>query len=147
MFDELVTPDGVELPDDSLYFTGVCFLTEAARALGHRDGAAVLLRALEPYADRVAITGLGGVGIGPVGRYVGIAAHVAGDLDAAVAHLERAVASSQRFGMRPFTARAHRDLALVLAERDGPGDEAAAAEHATCAAALAAEIGMVLGLL
>ena len=66
MFDELVTPDGVALPDDSLYFTGVCFLVEAARALGDRDGAAVLRRTLGPYAGRVAITGLGGVGIGPV---------------------------------------------------------------------------------
>jgi ATP/maltotriose-dependent transcriptional regulator MalT len=146
VFDELVTPDVVAVPDDSLYFTAVCFLAEVARALQHRAGAAVLLRALEPYADRVAITGLGGVGIGPVGRYVGIAAHVTGDLDAAVGHLERAIESAQRFGMRPFTARAHRDLALVLAERDGPGDAAAAAEHAACAEGLAAEIGLVLGL-
>ena len=34
VFDTLVTADGVVLPDDSLYFTGACFLVEAARALG-----------------------------------------------------------------------------------------------------------------
>ena len=78
-FDELVTADGVALPDDSLYFTGVCFLVEAARVLGDSAGAAVLRRALEPYAERMAVTGLGGVAIGPVARYVGVAAHTAGD--------------------------------------------------------------------
>jgi hypothetical protein len=146
VFDELVGADGVALPDNSLYFTGVCFLVEAARALGDRAGAAVLRRTLEPYAERIAITGLGGVGIGPVQRYVGVAAHVEGDLDAAVEHLGSAIESSVRHGMRPFTARAHRDLALVLAERDGPGDAAAAAEHRESATTLAAEIGLVLAL-
>jgi tetratricopeptide (TPR) repeat protein len=145
-FDELVTADGVKVPDDSLYFTSACFLVEAARALGDRGGASALRRTLEPYANRIAITGLGGVGIGPVCRYVGIAAHVEGDLDAAVEHLGAAVEASSRHGMRPFTARAHRDLALALTDRDGPGDAAAAAEHRAQADALAAEIGLVLGL-
>ena len=128
-FEELVTPAGVDLRDDSLYFMGVCFLVEVARALGDAERAAILRAALEPYAGRVAITGLGGVGIGPVRRYVGIAAHVAGDVDAAIAHLEEAVVESTRHGMRPFTARAHRDLAAAQRDRDAPGDAAAAAEH------------------
>lgn len=145
-FDELVTADGLALPDDSLYFTGACFLVEAARALGDRAGAGILRRTLEPYADRIAITGLGGVGIGPVGRYVGVATHVDGDLHAAVGHLERAIAAASRHGMRPFEARGHRDLALVLTDRNGPGDTVAAAAHTEQATALAAEIGLVLGL-
>ena len=97
-----------------------------ARALGDAERAAVLRAALEPYAGRVAITGLGGVGIGPVRRYVGVAAHVAGDVDGAVVHLEQAVVESTRHGMRPFTARAHRDLAAALRDRGAPGDAAAA---------------------
>jgi hypothetical protein len=105
----------------------------------------VLQRTLQPYAGRVAITGLGGVGIGPVRRYVGIAAHLAGDLDAAVDHLHGAIDESTRHGSRPFTARAHRDLAAVLTDRDGPGDADAAAEHAALAASMAAELGLVLG--
>jgi tetratricopeptide (TPR) repeat protein len=145
-FDELVTVDGVSVPDDSLYFTSVCFLVEAARALGDRAGAVLLRRTLEPYADRIAITGLGGVGIGPVRRYVGIAAHVEGDLDTAIEHLQHAIETSSRHGMRPFTARGHRDLALALADRDGPGDAAAAAEHEARANAIADEIGLVLAL-
>jgi hypothetical protein len=46
--------------------------------------------------------------------------------------------------MRPFTARAHRDLALALRDRGGPGDEAAAEAHAAQAAAIAEEIGLAL---
>ena len=144
-FEELVTPSGVDLPDDSLYFTGVCFLVEVAKALGDAERAAVLRAALEPYAGRVATTGLGGVGIGPVRRYVGVAAHVAGDLDAAIDHLGGAIEESTRHGMRPFTARAHRDLAAALRDRDAPGDDAAAREHTARAEAIAAEIGLALG--
>ncbi len=128
-FEELVTPAGVNLRDDPLYFIGVCFLVEVARALGDAERAAILRAALEPYAGRVAITGLGGVGIGPVRRYVGVAAHVAGDVESAIVHLEQAVVESTGHGMRPFTARAHRDLAAAFRDRGAPGDAAAAAEH------------------
>ncbi|MET0458680.1 MAG: hypothetical protein ABW195_05505, partial [Ilumatobacteraceae bacterium] len=142
---ELVTPDGVQLRDNSMYFTAACFLVEGARALGDRMRSGVLLDTLRPYAGRVAISGLGGVGIGPVRRYVGVAAHVTGDLDGAVEHLELALEESTRHGMRPFTARAHRDLAAALEDRARPGDAEAAARHRERAAALADEIGLVLG--
>jgi DNA-binding SARP family transcriptional activator/tetratricopeptide (TPR) repeat protein len=144
-FESLVTPAAVDLPDDSLWFTGTCFLVEVARALGDRQRAGVLRASLEPYAGRVAITGLGGVGIGPVRRYVGVAAHVAGDVDAAITHLTAAIESSTRYGMRPFAARSHRDLAAALRDRGGPGDAGLADEHAARAAAIAAEIGLALG--
>ena len=144
-FEALVTPAGIDLPDDSLWFTGTCFLVEVAKALGHRERAGVLRCALEPYAGRVAITGLGGVGIGLVRRYVGVAAHVAGDVDAAIGHLELAIDESTRHGMRPFTARAHRDLGAALRDRGGPGDADAADEHTALASKLAAEIGLALG--
>ena len=142
---ELVTPDGVQLRDNSMYFTAACFLVEGARALDDRMRAGVLLDTLRPYAGRVAISGLGGVGIGPVRRYVGVAAHVTGDLDGAVEQLTLAIEESTRHGMRPFTARAHRDLAAALEDRAGPGDAEAAAHHRERAATLAAEIGLVLG--
>ena len=46
---------------------------------------------LEPYADRLAVSGLGGISIGPVSRYVGVAAMVSGDVDAAARYLQQAV--------------------------------------------------------
>jgi tetratricopeptide (TPR) repeat protein len=144
-FAAMVTPDGIDLPDDSLFFTGACFLVEVARALGDAERAAILYRALAPYAGRVAITGLGGVGIGPVRRYVGVAALVAGDVDTAVEQLERAIQESTAHGMRPFTARAHRDIAAALRGRGLLGDAARADEHAAEAAAIAGDIGLALG--
>jgi hypothetical protein len=144
-FESLVTSDGIDLPDDSLYFTGACFLVEAARAIGDARRARILHDALAPYAGRVAITGLGGVGIGPVRRYVGVAAHVAGDPDAAVGHLERAITEATAHGMRPFAARAHRDLAAALRDRGAPGDAARADDEDARAGAIAAEIGLALG--
>jgi hypothetical protein len=145
VFHALVTDDGLALPDNSLFFTGACFLVEVARALDERRGAAVLRRTLEPYAGRVAITGLGGVGIGPVRRYVGVAAHLDGDLDAAIEHLTLAAAESERHGSRPFTARAHHDLARALTDRGAPGDAETAAAHEATAAEIAGELGLVLG--
>ncbi len=50
-----------------------------------RSGPRVLRQALEPYADRIAVSGLAGISIGPVSGYVGVAAMVSGDLDAAAA--------------------------------------------------------------
>jgi hypothetical protein len=47
--------------------------------------------------------------------------------------------------MRPFTARAHRDLAAALRDRNGPGDADAAAEHAATATVIAGDIGLALG--
>ena len=47
---ELVTPDGVQLRDNSMYFTAACFLVEGARALDDRMRAGVLLETLRPYA-------------------------------------------------------------------------------------------------
>ena len=68
-----------------------------------------------------------------------------GDLDAAVAHLERAIVASQRLGMRPFTAHAAatwpRPGGPRRPRRRGRGCPAGA-----CAEAVAAEIGLVLGL-
>ena len=117
----------------------------AYRPHQRRIRAEVLRTTLEPYAGRVAVSGMGGVGIGPVRRYVGVAALVTGDLDVAIEHLQLAVGESTRHGSRPFTARAHRDLAVALARRGGPGDEEQAADHARRAMAIADEIGLVFG--
>ena len=128
-----------------MYFTAACFLVEAARALDDRMRAGVLLDTLRPYVGRVAISGLGGVGIGPVRRYVGVAAHVTGDLDGAIEQLTLAVEESARHGMRPFMARAHRDLAAALEDAPDRATPPRRPTTAERAATLAAEIGLVLG--
>jgi hypothetical protein len=77
----------------------------------------VLHRVLEPYAGRLAVSGLGGISVGTVSRYAGVAAHTAGDLPAAERLLTAAVADSMRHGLRAYEARARADLGRVLARR------------------------------
>jgi tetratricopeptide (TPR) repeat protein len=144
VYDAVLDDDGLHLPDDPLFFNGACFMVEIARAHGDRRGAAVLRAALEPYAGRISITGLGGLSIGPVRRFVGVACHVAGDLDAADRHLIGAAEEARALGAAPHVARALRDRARVLTDRDAPGDRELAGELAAEAADLAASLGMTL---
>ena len=94
--------------------------------------AAVVRRALEPYADRIATSGLAGISIGPVSDYVGLAAEAAGDLDAAARlPARRHRAQRRRRHPAPRGAGPPRALARVLAarrrRRRGAAEEAATA--------------------
>lgn len=144
IFEALVDADSVELRDNQMFLPATCTLVEVADALGDRRRAGVLRRELEPYADRLAVSGLGGIAIGPVARYVGLAARVSGDLEAGERHLRSAIAESVRLGMAPHEAAARQDLAVLLVERGGPGDDAAAAVEEATATRIAAAIGLVL---
>ena len=91
-FEELVGADGVRLPDNQMFLiSAVRAGRRRRRARGHRCGPRVLRRALEPYADRLAVSGLAGISIGPVSRYVGVAAMVSGDVESAPRYLQQAV--------------------------------------------------------
>ena len=78
-------------------------------------------RSLEPYADRIAASGLAGISIGPVSHYVGLAAEASGDLTAAAGFQRTAIARNHRDGSRPHEARARRALGRVL-RAPGVGD-------------------------
>ena len=143
-FEELVGEDGVRLPDNQMFLISACALVAAAAALGDTARAGVLRQALEPYADRLAVSGLGGISIGPVSRYVGVAAMVSGDVEAAPRYLQRAVDEDVRLGSRAHEAQTRADLADALDARNGPGDRQAAVEERAAASRLAAAIGLVL---
>lgn len=144
VYDGLVGPGGVDLPFDALWSTAACLLVEIARAHLDPVGASVLRQALEPYVGRIATTGLGGACLGPISRYVGVAAHLTGDLDTADALLRRAEDQARALGAVPFVARALRDRARVLHDRCGPGDAGARDRAAAEARRLAEACGMVL---
>jgi DNA-binding SARP family transcriptional activator len=132
----------VKLRDNQIFLPAACALAQAAADLGDPERAGVLHRVLEPYAERLAVSGLGGISVGPVSRYAGIAAHTAGDLEAAERLLTAAVADSVRHGLRAYEARARADLGRVLAQR---GDTTAEGEaELRRAGELAAEIDLVL---
>jgi DNA-binding SARP family transcriptional activator len=140
-FEDLVGLDGVHLRDNQMYLPATCTLTEVAVALGDARRAAVLRSALEPYAGRIAASGLAGIAIGPVSHYAGLAAEAAGDLAGAARFQRMAIADNLRDGTRPYEARARQALARVLA---ADGDPEGAATEAALAAEIAAEVGLVL---
>ena len=133
--------DGVQLRDNQMYLPGACILTEVAIAIDDPARAAVLRAALEPYADRIATSGLAGISVGPVAHYVGLAAEAAGDRRAAIRFQRAAVARASRDGARPYEARAHHALARLL-RADGEDDAAIVEQQA--AASIAGAIGLVL---
>jgi hypothetical protein len=144
LFEDLVGLDEVHMRDNQMFIPTACTLAEVAVALGDRERALVLRRALEPYAARIAVSGLAGISIGPVSGYVGLVAHVGGDLDGAEEHLRAAIDETVRFGMRAHEARARAALAAVLGDRAGPGDLAASMSESATAHEIADAIGLVL---
>ncbi|MET0146892.1 MAG: BTAD domain-containing putative transcriptional regulator [Ilumatobacteraceae bacterium] len=140
---DLVGPDGVHMRDNQMFLPSTCTLAEVALAVGDRERAQVVRDALEPYATRMAVSGLAGIAIGPVSGYIGLAAHATGDLDGAERLLRDSIAVSARFGMRAHEARFRHALAAVVRQRAANGDAATADEEDHLAAAIAADIGLV----
>jgi DNA-binding SARP family transcriptional activator len=139
--EEFVT-DTVELDDNSLWLTAAAMLAEVARALDDKERAAVLHRCMEPYKDRIVLSGLGRVCLGPVARFAGISAHTAGDLEAAEPLLWTAHRNSRMMLSKPFLARTQWDRSLLLADLGREDDAKAARQEAE---ELASSIGMALG--
>ena len=118
----------------------VCWLTDDALLAEH------LLVELAPISHRVVVTGLAATSAGHLVRHHGLVLAVAGDLDAAEALLDVAVASAHAAGFRPAKAHALAERAVVLRRRGAEGDEDEAARCSAEADALAADLGIVLDL-
>ena len=114
---------------------------EVAVILGAPDPG-VLYDDLVPLADRLVVAGTGITCWGSVRDLLGRLAARLGDLPAAVAHLEEAVACNRRLGARPFEARSGLHLARLLAEHPQLGSGRSSAEVAAPALAVAREVGM-----
>jgi DNA-binding SARP family transcriptional activator len=144
VLEQLVHDGEVDHPLDSLWYASLGLLAEIARTLGDEARARALFEALRPYSGRLTITGLGRVSLGPLDRFVGVAAAAAGDLDVAIEHFARAEDQARRLGAVPHVARAMWERGTALARR---GDAAPAEQLLADAASLAGEVGMVLGAL
>jgi tetratricopeptide (TPR) repeat protein len=142
LLETLVGRDSVTVNDDSLWATGVGLLVEIARALGDVRAGHVLAATLRPYAGRWVVAGLGRACLGPVARFAGVAAHLAGDLEAADDLLGTAVGQSRALSARPHLARSLQDRARLLRDRRGAGD----AQQADAAMAEAERIASDIGL-
>jgi hypothetical protein len=144
VLDELITPDGIAHNPDSLYLAIGALLVEIAREVGTPQHAELLCKHLLPYRGRVIVTGLGRASLGPLDRFIGVAAFMAGDLQLADQLLAGAVAQSQAMMAVPHAARAMFDRAAVLDARFGPGGAEATALRDE-ALRMAEPIGLVVG--
>ena len=97
------------LPQDFFWLATVALLAEASAKLPHPDSAGVLYEALAPYAGCMVQVGYAGT-LGPVSRLLGLLAAARGDRDAAVAHLEAALATTEATGLRLFETQARTEL-------------------------------------
>ena len=132
------------LRDNQMFLPQACTLVEVAEALDDAERCAVLQATLEPFAGRVAVSGLAGISVGPVSGYIGLAALGAGDLAAAERHLRQAIDENVAHGTLPHEARARRDLARVLEALGREGDADEAAMRRAEARRIADDIGLVI---
>ena len=125
-FESLCAGGMAEIPRDAEWLATLAFLIRAGARIGDARRTGALGEQLEPYVDRAVIAGRAAICLGPVARYAGIAAAAAGRLDLAIAHLERALAMSRRWGAEPTIAAIRLELADAL-EQAGDARSAARA--------------------
>jgi hypothetical protein len=130
------------IPTSSTWLACMFAVVEAAAALGEPDLARQAYELLTPFAHLPVVPSMAIVCLGSAERALGLAALTFGDVDRAVAHLDRAVDANIRLANRPFTACARADLADALHRRGGAGDRARAVELLDLAIAEAAAMGM-----
>jgi class 3 adenylate cyclase len=111
-------------------------LAEIASRLDDQGWAEFALDLLGPYAGRIATETL--QYWGAVDRYLGLARTTLGDEDAAVGHLENAIALNHRAEAPTWEARSRLDLARLLVHRDATRASTLASE----ALATAGQFGM-----
>lgn len=119
-------------------------VVEAAAVLAEPDLARQAYDLLTPFAHLPVVSSMAIVCLGSAERTLGLAALTFGDVDQAVAHLDRAVDANIRLANRPFTACARADLAEALQRRGGAGDTTRAVELLDLAIAEAAAMGMTI---
>jgi DNA-binding CsgD family transcriptional regulator len=124
---------------DSLWIAALTYLTDAAAAIGDGETAALVYPELAPHAGTPVMIGHGVACYGAADRYLGMLATAGGDLDAADAHFEAAMALNRRMGADTWvahTAYEHARALLAAGQRDRAGRLAGEA------VALAQHIGM-----
>ena len=110
------------LSQSSTWLAGMFALVEAALIIGDAEVADEVGGLLEPYADLTIMPSLAVVDLGSVRRPIGLAALVAGNVDAAIDHLGAAVSANRRLGNRPLTAVTQAELGGLLGRRRRLGD-------------------------
>jgi hypothetical protein len=131
---------------DSTWSTSLAQLAEVCWMIGEAAWCAELAERLRPVADHMAVTGMGAVCLGSLQRGFALALDGSGDVDGALAALDRAIDVSEGQGITLWLARALAERALLLDRRDGPGDAERAVPDRQRAHDLATALGVRLAL-
>jgi tetratricopeptide (TPR) repeat protein len=130
------------IPTSSTWLACMFAVVEAAAALGEPDLARQAYDLLTPFAHLPVIPSMAIVCFGSTERALGLAALTFGEVEQAIAHLDRAVDANIRLANRPLTACARADLAGALLRRARARDRARAIELLDLAIAEGAAMGM-----
>jgi tetratricopeptide (TPR) repeat protein len=120
-FEVLCAGGLAEVPRDGEWLSTVALLVRTGARLGDAQRSAELRELLAPHADRAVVTGRGAICLGPVSRFVAIAAATAGRLDEAIAQFEAALQAARRWGAEPLVAAIRLEFAEVLERAGGAG--------------------------
>ena len=137
--DVLAVDDFAAIYPGQTWVISLALLTEACALLGDGDRAAALGQRLASRSGRLVFASGGLACIGPVDRYVAIAAAAAGRFHDAEPAFEAALALERRLDLPPAEARTRLWYARQLAAR---GDTEGSREMATASHDLAARLGM-----
>lgn len=142
LLDQVTSGGLAGLPQTSGWLVGMLAIVETAAVLADTEVAEEARWLLLPYAEQPVMPSLAIACFGSTERPLGLAALTCGDLNAAVGHLERALAANLRLANRPVTAITRADLADALRRRDASGDR----EQATALLAQAIDEARTMGM-
>jgi tetratricopeptide (TPR) repeat protein len=139
---DLFAADGLILPLDMNFYTGVPFCAESCGALGDARSAALLYPQVEPFATLVACQS--GIGCdGSLGHAAGLLAACQGRWTEAEDHFRHALETNDRIGARPAAVSTRRAYATMLCDRGAADDRSLAADLVEAAEAEATVLGLV----
>jgi len=138
---ERLSADGfAAVPPGPLRLVALGFLADTCDVVNDPRLAALVYEELLPFEGRNVIAGEAVVCYGPADRFLGVLACQTGDGDAALRHLETALALNERLGAATWLAHTRFELARLLLSR---GDDLRARALLDAAEAAAQRLGMV----
>jgi hypothetical protein len=119
IFEELAVDEFATIPRDFGWLIAMTHLAIGCAALGDRDRAAILHKALLPFAGRYAVVAAAIVTLGPISRSLGLLAQTLGDIDRARQHFEDAIMQAKAIGAYGWAALTELDYSVLLSGQDG----------------------------
>ncbi len=134
------------VPRDSLWRGSIALAAQAAATLGEAKYARAAAALLAPYAGVNVVQGVP-VALGATDHYLGLACAAAGDLEAAILHLEEAVRLHAKWGAAALGVASQAELAKALRERGRAADRSRVRGLEAAVRADGARLGIVRPLL